>query len=702
MTAKLGLMKEVLSQLRKLPNKISKGLDRFMVDFQKDPTDPRLYVHKLDHTMVDNKVWGAKLPDGYRAILVKPEIGNNWVLAYVDTHDNAYNWAKNKRFEMHTQTGVFQIYDVVEAQERIAEATFQHLPSVAEYPLNNLSDEELFLAGLPKALIPAIRAVKSDEGFEALAEYIPPECREVLYCIAAGMTLDEALEETLGGKPGETNPLPTSEGDFTNLSESPTSGLIILDQGEEVLSRALSRSLEEWRVFLHPSQRSIVYNNARGPMKITGTAGTGKTVALLHRAVHLAQELSKSGSNDEGVLLLTFTMNLAYNLKEQLRALDQDAASRITVTHLYGFARTLCQRTDWRGEVKFPDELSEFWDDETITKTINEEKCPLTPPELMQEFERIIDPLGIATEEEYLTAVRSGVPRLKREQRKQVWQVMVRFFDKLRSRGDMLTPNGTVRHAYLALEHLREHGEDKRKQILSMRYPYVLVDEVQDLSLVALRFLTALPVSLSSPNCLTLAGDGHQRLYRHKVSLRRVGIEVQGRSRRLKINYRTTDEIRKWGQSVLRNQPIDDLDDNKADIRGDRSVMHGPQPEIVKVTDKSKATRIIGDWVERLHTEHSIEYYAICIVSNDEGVISHLADRKIPFNRIRAKEPDYGSKEPGVRIGTVERIKGLEFRAVCLTGVKQIPEDAPDALHERCKWYVAATRAREYLLVLEE
>lgn len=701
MTAKIGLTKDILSQLKRLPNKISKALDRFIVDFQKDPTDPRLYVHKLEQTMADDKVRGAKLPDGYRAILIKPEVGNNWVLAYIDTHDAAYNWARNKRFEMHTQTGVFQIYDVAEAQERIADESFQHLPKTAEYPLSTLTDEELFLAGVPKSLIPAIRAVESDEGFEALAEYIPPECRDVLYCIASGMTLDDALEETLGAKPGATSPLPASEGDFTTLPESPASGLIILEEGEEVLSRALSRSLEEWRVFLHPSQKSIVYRNAKGPMKITGTAGTGKTVALLHRAVHLARELEKSGSHDEGVLLLTFTMNLAYNLKEQLKVLDQEAASRITVTHLYGFARTLCQRTDWRGEVKFPDELSEFWNEESVSRAINDHKCRLSLSELKQEFERIIDPLGIATEEEYLTAVRSGVPRLQRDERKRVWQVMLRFFDALRSRGDVLTPNGTVRHAYLALEQLRTHGEDRRKQILSMRYPYVLVDEVQDLSLAALRFLTALPVSLTSPNCLTLAGDGHQRLYRHKVSLRRVGIDVQGRSRRLKINYRTTDEIRKWGQSILQNQQIDDLDDNVADIRGDRSVMHGPAPEIVKVTEKTRMTTI-GDWIERLHTRQNVEYHAICIVSNDEGVISHLAERKIPCCRIRAKEPDYGSKEPGVRTGSVERIKGLEFRAVCLSGFTHIPDDAPDALHERCKWYVGATRAREYLLVLEE
>jgi superfamily I DNA/RNA helicase len=461
----------------------------------------------------------------------------------------------------------------------------------------------------------------------------------------------------------------------------------------------LNRSLEEWRVFLHPSQRSIVFNNAKGPMKITGTAGTGKTVALLHRAVHLAQNLKENGSNDEGVLLLTFTMNLAYNLNEQIKQLAPDVATKITVTHLYGFARTLCQRTDWRGVVKFPDELYEYWEPVTVTERLAKHNLSLAT--LKQEFERIIDPLGITTEEEYLTAVRSGVPRLSRAQRKAVWDVMLGFMDTLRTRGDVLTPNGTVRQAHLALERLQGQGGDQRKQILSMRYPHVLVDEVQDLSLVALRFLTALPTSLSTPNCLTLAGDGHQRLYRHKVSLRRVGIEVQGRSRRLKINYRTTDEIRKWSQAVLQNQVIDDLDDNIADTRGDRSVMHGPKPEIVTVTDKGQATKIIGDWVQRLHDEHHIEYYAMCVVSNDDVLISHLTERKIPCCRIRAKEPDYGSKEPGVRIGSVERIKGLEFRAVCLTGVTQIADGDTDALHERSKWYVAATRAREYLLVVE-
>ncbi len=693
MKANLGITNEVLGRLRKLPKKVSKALERFIRAFQEDPSNPQLYVHPIKN-LRDPKVHGAKLPDGYRAILIKPEVGNNWMMAYIDTHDEAYAWAKEKSFEMHTQTGVFQVYDIQKVEAQIETHEFKSQPITHEYALGKLSEDDLFLAGVPKALLPAVKAIKSDDGFESLADYLPPMCREVLFSIVCGLTLDEALEQALGEKPGTTTPLPTSEGDFSTIDESPSLGITILEQGEESLAKALNRSIEEWRIFLHPSQRSIVKRNTTGPMKITGTAGTGKTVALLHRAVRLARELNETGGPKDKVLLLTFTMNLAYNLKQQLEQLDPDAAKRVTVTNVYSFARTLCQRREWRGDIKLPSELKDVWEKEIESLA----HCPLSKDELKEEFERIVDPmgLGIGDDDAYLSTVRTGMKRISRKQRKQVWESLTEFMEHM---GNNLTPNGAVRQAYLALKALRETNGDKRLEILPGNFAHVLVDEVQDLSLIALRFLSELPHNIEGPNCLTLAGDGHQRLYRHKFSLRRVGINVVGRSHRLKINYRTTEEIRRWAQAILANQDIDDLDEAPADTRGDRSVMSGPKPEVVTVSNADEEVNKVIDWIERLKNEQHIEYYAMCVIGGGQLLESQLAARNIHFHRVRAKEPDYGSKEPGLRLGSVERIKGLEFKAIAMCGFDESKFNGDDGLHERCKWYVGATRAREYLLV---
>ncbi|MCB0323268.1 MAG: ATP-dependent helicase, partial [Bdellovibrionales bacterium] len=580
--ARLMVERGVLEQYHKLPKDVCKRISGFIADFERDPQDPRLYIHKLDAEMADPKVRGAKLPGGYRAILIKPEKGNTWLLVHVAPHDKAYAWAKDKRFEVHGKTGIFQIFSAEQAQraaDEVAEAFVQE----PEYPLSKLSDEELFQAGVPSALIPSVRAIRSDEYLDALSEYLPLDCREVLTGIAAGMSLDEALESVLG-QDSPADALPSGTGDFSALDKSPSFNLVLLDS-DELLREALERPLEAWRVFLHPQQKRIVEKDVRGPMKITGAAGTGKTVALLHRAAHLAKIPSGDGKR---VLVLTFTVNLAANIKKLLQDLDADAAERIDVANLSSFARTVCRDKGWTGAIKHPSELDDIWQEVFATSGLPE--LPLaTNEELRKEFELVIDPAGIDDEESYLTLRRRGRDRLGRKQRRAVWEYVVALRKHLKKR-DILTPNAAIKQARLAME-----SEPSRE------WAHVLVDEAQDFGLEALRLVRAVsPDSEESRNPLTLAGDGHQRVYGVQVPFSRAGINVVGRSYRLRVNYRTSQQIRRWAQAILEGQEIDDLDEATTSVKGDLSAFSGPDPEIVECANTRQEAQAVVDWVQSL------------------------------------------------------------------------------------------------------
>ncbi len=693
--ANLLISREIFKDFHKLPKKIQKKVAEFHRDFQSNPEAESLYVHKLDATMLDPKVRGAKIgSSGYRAILIKPEKGNTWLLVRVDAHDKAYDWAKNKRFEVHESTGVLQVFDEAELQGVIEEKREDFSTSAAdEYPLKKLSDDELFAAGLPRVLIPSIRELNSDEDFDKIADYLPPDCREVLTGLAAGMSLDEALESVLGAEKEDLKK-PESTGDFSHLTEAPSFGLVMLES-DDLLKDALDGPIDEWRVFLHPQQRRIVERETTGPMKITGAAGTGKTVALIHRAVHLAKGHVEDAQK---TLFLTFTINLANNIEKLFKTLDEDAAALIEVTHLSRLARSICREAGWNGVVRLPtderiDGIQEVWDE-----VFHEEGLPENPletrAELVEEFLSVIDPSGIESEDEYLTVRRTGRPRLARKKRRDVWRYIEVLRREIKKR-DILTPNGAVKQARLAYE-----------QNPTRDYAHVLVDEVQDFGLEALKFIAALGLRKEdAPNPLTLAGDGHQRVYGFKVPLSHAGISVRGRrSVRLRINYRTTQQIRLWAQGVLDGVEIDDLDDEAADIRGDRSLYRGEYgPEIRSASSEREQAETVVEWIQMLLDE-GIAPHEICITPESEVIVQALEASKIQSRQLYAQQPDLGELEPGVRIGAMERIKGLEFRAVALACAdKNDPLNnlGESDLAERCMRYVAATRARERLLVIQ-
>src|SRR6266545_2446772 len=441
--AKLMVHRNILKNFSKLPSKVQKRVSELIEEFQQNPHSEAIGLHPLKDTMLDPKVRGVKkLPDGYRAIVIAPEKGDTYLLVNIDTHDEAYAWARNKRFEVHEMTGVFQVFDAEEIESK-AKKTLNPKTTVADYALSRLSDDALFTAGVPKPLIPAVRSIQSDAALESLIDYLPPDCRDVLFGLAAGMSLDEALNEMLGAGPVSKEVAAVSPGDFSKIQEAPNFDLVLVE-GEEELKKILAGPLEEWRIFLHPKQKELVTWKTKGPMSVTGAAGTGKTVALMHRAVHLARTLQDSSAR---ALITTFTTNLPVTIKHLIRRLAPEVADRIEVTNLHTLARTICSRAGWKGRIAEDEEINQIWEEVWTTHT---EELPMTREELRLEYEQVIEPNGIDDEEAYLSAVRSGRPRISREQRRAAW-VVFRAFQRGLKKRNLLTFEGAVHEARLAV-----------------------------------------------------------------------------------------------------------------------------------------------------------------------------------------------------------------------------------------------------------
>ena len=682
--AKLMVHRNILKSFHKLPSKVQKRVSELIEEFQHDPQSPAIGLHPLPGTMLDPKVRGVKkLSDGYRAIVIAPEKGDTYLLVHIDAHDKAYDWAKNKRFEVHGMTGVFQVFDAEEVQT-VAQEAVPAQPTLPDYPLARLSDDELFEAGVPKPLIPAVKSIRSDAGLEALSDYLPPDCRDVLFGLAAGMTLQLAIDEMLGVVAGPAEVAPESPGDFTKIQETPNFDLVLV-AGEEELKQILEGTLEEWRIFLHPYQRKLVKWKTKGPMNITGSAGTGKTVALMHRAVHLARRLE---NESERLLVTTFTTNLSVTIKHHMQRLAPDVAGRIEVTNLHALARTICNRAGWKGRIAEDEELAQIWAEVWLSYS---EELPLSKEEMQLEYELVIDPNGLDDEETYLGTVRSGRPRISRKQRKAAWPVFRAFQRGLKKR-NLLTFEGAIHEARLAVD-----------QGNFTQYAHVLVDEVQDFSLEALRLIRAIsPIDTETPDPLCTAGDGHQRIYRTKIPMSRAGIDIRGRSRRLKINYRTSEQIRKFAQGILKGVEIDDMDGGVATTVGDHSVFQGPEPMIEKCkTEKAEAEAIVA-WVQMLMTDYGLATHEICVTPRKPKIVTALTSANIVTFELKPREEDHGSEDAGIRMGTMKRIKGLEFRAVamaCADHADPINNLDEAEIRDRCERYVAATRAREHLLV---
>ena len=250
------------------------------------------------------------------------------------------------------------------------------------------------------------------------------------------------------------------------------------------------------------------------------------------------------------------------------------------------------------------------------------------------------------------------------------------------------------------------------RKIFEKKYPdgmyaSIIVDEGQDLSPSAYRLLRAL-AGEEHENDIFIVGDSHQRIYRNKAVLSKCGVNVRGRSNYLRINYRTTEEIRKFAFALLNGVSFDDLDEDYDNGKGVQSLTHGQKPEIKECATLEEELKYIVDKI------HSLELQGVdqnCIVARThkllDGYIAGLQKEGIRSYEIKANKID-GRSMNGVRIATMHRVKGLEFDYMFVAAVnrKVLPfgskADYEDDISleefrtgEKCLLYVALTRARK-------
>ncbi len=522
-----------------------------------------------------------------------------------------------------------------------------------------------------------MRALADRDSLDALARFLPPEAAEALLSLHDGVpAADVQAEAGLVPAHPELDLAPT---DFaTALAHPATQRRIIEVVDDEALAAVLDAPLATWRTFLHPSQKRVVQMRANGPVRVLGGAGTGKTVALLHRAALLARQ--RFTAPDDRLLVTTFTRNLAEELASLVRGFAPDVAGRIDVLHLHGFAHQLLVRHGGRVHERISDAQRRRILAEAARA--HDPAGTLTPAFLAAEWREVIVRFGLRERDDYLRRPRTGRgDRIGRTQKALAWRVLDAARAAMRDAG-CAEPDQLAHDAAALLT----------EQPRLATYRAVLADEVQDFGVDGLRLLrAAVP---AGPDDLFLVGDGHQRLYGAPVTLRSCGIEVRGRSARLRLNYRTTESIRRVAHAALGNHTADDLDGGEDSLQGYRSLRSGVAPgwewDDDRATSHQRIAELVDEWAQ------DADPSSLCVAAPTRAEAREL-DTLLRARGLDTSPLDQPPR-PGVRLSTFHRLKGTEFTRVVLASVCEggLPRTDPAT---RCLLYVAASRARDQLVL---
>lgn len=634
-------------------------------DFQLNPAQPGAQLHRLERAR-DKHLWSFRVDRDVRVIVYKSR--DDLVLLYADHHDRAYRWAENRQFVPNPETGAMQLVEVHERVEEVVRRVVRE--TVAESPLFAQHEPSYLLAlGVPERWLDAVRLV-GETGFLALLDHLPGEAGENLMSLADGQPVPR--------------PLVTSGDPFLH-PDAQRRFRVLESDGD--LARALAAPWETWLVFLHPSQEAAAGKTYSGPAKLAGGAGTGKTVVALHRAARLG------GRPGARVLLTTFSRTLAARLGEQLRLLGSPhPTSSVQVEHLHRLAARL-----WGTHAGKP--FRPLADDDLNARLERLSSGDLTPAFLRAEWDEVVAPHGVRTWEAYKSVPRAGrgVP-LGLRQRKAVWDALGPLRRDLEAEG------------LLSFEELCLRLTDLLTRTGEHPFDHVVADEVQDFGPAELRLLRAL--APAGPDDLFLAGDLGQRIYKAGSSFLAAGIHVRGRSSVLRLNYRTTEQIRRYADALLPDRlRTDDGDD---ETRHTVSLLSGPAPETLAFTRPHEETQRLA---ERLTHLLKIGFGPgdIAVFTRTRAALEHRVVPALELCGLTGVQlsDDRPPERGHVALGTMHRAKGLEFRAVFVVGCEadQLPlaatlrtlgdaaARAAFAERERNLFYVACTRAREQLLL---
>jgi hypothetical protein len=682
-----------------LEKPVRAGVRKAMAKFQQLSVaelraDKGLHLETVEKAR-DPRMRTIRINDFWRGVVLAPDDGSDvFLLLNVVPHDVAYGWAAKRLYTVNTATRALEVRNVT-AIEQLTPTLERAAAEAPALLFAAHSDTALRGLGIDDQVLRAVRTVVDKPQLEAFGTLLPEDQFEVLQFLAEGFSPEEVYRDVVGlRRPAGTETTGSLAAAIANSGSR-----ITLVSGPEELAEILTKPFTAWRVFLHPSQRRVAYRvSYSGPAQITGGPGTGKTVAALHRVKHLL-----SRSPDSRVLLTTFTNALARSLRDNLALLldgNEQFLTRVDVTTVNAYAHRVVTGLGGRA----PKPIGDRDERQVWRRVIRRLGLPWTEQFLAQEYRHVVLAQDIRSAEEYLRAVRRGRgSRLPEAKRPEVWRAMEAFTAELRG-------NGVCSHLQVCAEAARlliEAGD------AAHRYDHVVVDEAQDLHPAQWRVLRAAVVP--GPDDLFLTGDPHQRIYDSRVSLGSLGIAVTGRASRLRVNYRSTEEILAWSTGIIADAAVEDLGGAGRDnLSGYRSLLHGSRPRArgydAEASEVAALVERVREWLGQGIRSSEI---AVCARFNLllDAVRDRLTAAGIPAVRVRDNP---GPGEDGVRLATMHAMKGLEFRCVAVLGVTasavpfarevtpaevdRIQHDA-DMLRERCLLFVACTRAREELAV---
>jgi superfamily I DNA/RNA helicase/mRNA-degrading endonuclease RelE of RelBE toxin-antitoxin system len=685
--------------LARLAGDEQKAVKTTAFDLQMNPVNPGMQMHRIDKSR-DKNFWSVRVGGDIRLILHKT--AGSLLLCYVDHHDRAYQWAERRRLETHPMTGAAQFVEIRERIQEVLVPAYEVCASQgrsSEPLFSGVSDAELLHYGVPADWVGDVRTA-TEESLLTLAQHLPAEAAEAL------------LELATGGKPKpriSSRTFQVTEADQVQHSPktSDAAGQVssesfahpdaqrrfhTIDSVDE-LQRALEFPWEKWTVFLHPEQRDLVERDYNGPARVSGSAGTGKTIVALHRAAHLARKHS-----DARVLLTTFSEPLAHALQTRLRRLvsnEPRLAERIDVAALPAVGVRLYKALCGPMKAVTRKDLEDFV--RAASATAGGHRFSLHF--LLTEWEQVVDVWQLESWDAYRDVARLGrKTRLPEAQRQVLWKIFELVRTELAGNG-MITDAG----AFAALS-------AKLHRSKTPPYDFVVVDEAQDITVSQLTMLAALGGGRT--DALFFAGDLGQRIFQQPFSWKSLGVEVRGRSHTLKVNYRTSHQIRLQADRLL-GPEITDVDGNREDRRHTISVFNGSPPEIQTFESEGAESKGVGQWLAARAADGMQPHELAVFVRSAAEV--RRAQHAVDASGLVAKVLD-DRVEAGhgfVSVCTMHLAKGLEFRAVSVIAcddeilplqerMETVGDDADlQEIYdtERQLLYVACTRARDRLLV---
>lgn len=694
------IAKTFTESLEKLTGAEQKVVKITTFDLQMNPSRPGLSFHRIKDTR-DTNFWSVKVNQDIRLIVHRTD--SSLLLVFVGHHDTAYRWAERRQIGRHPKTGAAQIVEVREIvrenevspfmdsyspatthrRSRIASPEPKYSRATANIIVpkpklfGELSDDQLLHYGVPQQWLDEVRGADEDSLLD-LTEHLPDEASEALLEIATGSVPVPAL------------PVPSDQDPFTHPDARRRFRII---ENVEELERALEYPWEKWTVFLHPAQYRIVEQKFNGPARVAGSAGTGKTIVALHRAVHLART-----HHDARVLLVTFSDTLANSLSAKLRRLigNQPAiGERLEVHAMSAIGWRLYERNFGRPDLATDEQIRKILEDASAEVEGHRFRAHF----LWTEWNSVVDAWQLESWEEYRDVVRLGrKTRLAESQRVILWFI----FSKLRT---VLDERGLLTEPAL-FRRLERHFTTTHHT----PFDFCVIDEAQDIGVPELRFLAA--IGGEQPDSLFFSGDLGQRIFRTPFSWRMLGVDVRGRSQTLRVNYRTSHQIRRQADCLLPEE-LSDVDGVVERRDGTISVFNGAEPGIEVYGSQDEECAAIAEWiVARLQEGYAPNEIGVFVRSEIELARANEAVKAAGMTvSILDERSDVISGK--VSVGTMHLAKGMEFRAVVVAAcdddvlplqarIESIANegDLADAYEtERHLLYVACTRARDHLLI---